>query len=127
MGLGCLLVLGLVLLYLGPGLLEAKGGADSFGEAGRCSGSDAGGGASALAHFPRPPAALSVDVDAENREHLLVALLVGRELRVLGVVLVVVALLGRVLGNPIAMLSRGGLLAVGGEVENILLLHLDQR
>jgi hypothetical protein len=120
-------VVRLVRLHLGPGRLESKGGAYCFGEAGRCSGSDAGGGASALAHFPRPPAALPVDVDAENREHPLVALLVGRELRVLGAVLVVVALLGRVLRNPIAVLSRGGLFAVGGEVENVLLLQLGQR
>lgn len=110
-------MLGLVLLHLGPGLLEAKGGADSFGEAGRCSGSDAGGGTSALAHFPRPPAALPVDVDAENREHQLVALVLGQ-----------LVALGRVVGNPIAVLSlRGGLLGVGGEVENVLLLHLGQR
>ena len=118
---------GLVLLHHGAWRLEAKGGADSFGEGGRCSDSDAGGGASALAHFPRPPAAGAVDVDAENREHRLVALLVGRVLRVLGAILVVVALLGRVFRNPVAGLSRRGLLAVGREVEQIHLLHLGQR
>ena len=121
---------GLVLLHHGAGLLEAKGGADSFGEAGRCSDSDASGGASALAHFPRPPAAGAVDVDAENRENRLIALLVGRVFRVLDAVLIVgqlVTLLGQVVRNPIAGLSRRGLLDVGREVERIPLLHLGER
>lgn len=108
LGLGGLLMARLVLLHPGAGLLRAKGGA-----AGRCSGSYPGGGAAALAHFPRPAAAGAVDVDAKNREHQLVALLaLGRMLRVLGAVLVVVgqlvALPGRVVGYPVAGLTQAG-------------------